>query len=166
MPRSRTTARRYRHVLAALLLAAAPLVASCAKVPLIGGKPAITLDLTAGPMCNSCGKSEPHSLWFHVLQVADASALSGAKPEQVWDHEAKFLGPALLNDPKTTENVIDPGTQKTFTFAREAKAKFIVFEANFCQTKGACWYYVRPLKGSGGAKLDLFVDNFCVSERH
>ncbi len=159
------TARRFRLAVAASATAAALLLTSCAKVPLVGGKPAISLDLTAGPMCNSCGKSEPHSLWFRVLQVTDASGLSGARPEQVWDHEAKFLGPALINDPKQTENVIDPGSQKSFSFGREAKAKFVVFQANFCQTKGACWYYVRPLKGSGGVKLNLFVDNFCVSER-
>ena len=165
MPSSRMTARRFRLAVAASVAAAALLFTACAKVPLVGGKPTIALDLAAGPMANSCGKSEPHSLWFHVLQVADASGLSGTRPEQVWDHEAKFLGPALLNDPKQAENVIDPGTQKSFTFPRDPKAKFVVFVGNFCQTKGACWYYVKPLKGGGGAKLDLFVDNFCVSER-
>ncbi len=159
------TARRFRLAVAVSAMAAVLLLASCAKVPLVGGKAAITLELAAGPMCNSCGKSEAHSLWFHVLQVADASGLSGTRPEQVWDQEAKFLGAALLNDPKQAENVIDPGSQRTFTFPRDPKAKYVVFVGNFCKTRGACWYYVRPLKGGGGTKLNLFVDNFCVSER-
>jgi type VI secretion system VasD/TssJ family lipoprotein len=154
---------------AAILVLGVSLLAglvSCAKVPLVGGEPTITLDLTAGAMCNSCGKSEPHSLWFRVLQVLDATALSGASPGQVWDHEADLLGSALLNDPKQSEGVIDPGEQgKRFVFERDPKAKAVVFIGNFCETRGGCWYHVKPLKGKGGARLDLFVDNFCVSVR-
>ncbi len=160
MPSRRSTL--VSAVVAAALLAA---LASCAKVPLVGGKPVITLDLSAGSSCNTCGKSEAHSLWFRVLQVTDASPLTGTRPEQVWDQEAKLLGSALVSDPKASENVIDPGVRKEFSFERNPKAKFVVFIGNFCKTQESCWYVVKPLKGGGGAKLDLFADSFCVSER-
>ncbi len=163
MIRHRMSARWTRLVAVASIGATALLAGSCAKVPLVGGKPALTIELTAGPMCNSCGKSEAHPLWFRVLQVTDASGLSGTRPDQVWDKETKFLSP--INDPKQSESVIDPGTQKTFTFPREPKAKAVVVIGNFCRTQGSCWYLVKPLKGGGGAKISAFADQFCLSER-
>jgi type VI secretion system VasD/TssJ family lipoprotein len=164
MIRPRLT-RPPRLVAAACAAAAILSLACCAKVPLVGGKPVLTIELTAGPMCNSCGKSEAHPLWFRVLQVTDATGLSGTRPEQIWDREAKFLGPALLNDPKTTENVIDPGTQKTFTFPRDPKAKSVVVIGNFCKTQGSCWCLVKPLQGGGGVRISAFADQFCLGER-
>lgn len=153
---------------AALPIGVAALALSCAKLPLVGGTPAITLKLTAGPQCNSCGKSRGYTLHFRILQVKDATALAATKPEDVWDHEEALLGGALLKDAQgkgVFEDMIDPGATKSVSVPRIPKAAALVFLGNFCKTQGSCWYLVKPLKGSGGASLDLFLDNLCVSER-
>ena len=151
-----------------LLLAVALLVPSCAKLPLVGSGPGITLRVTAGPQCNSCGKSRGYTLHFRILQVKDAAALAATKPEDVWDHEEALFGGALLKDAQgkaIVEDMIDPGASKSISVPRIPKAAQLVFLGNFCKTQGSCWYLIKPLKGKGGASVDLFVDNLCVSER-
>jgi type VI secretion system VasD/TssJ family lipoprotein len=152
---------------AVCVLGAAALAFSCAKLPLVGSAPAVSLHLTAGPQCNSCGKSRGYTLHFRILQVKDATALAATKPEDVWDHEEALLGGALLKDEQgkaVFEDMIDPGATKTVSVPRIPKAAQLVFLGNFCKTQGSCWYLVKPLKGRGGS-FDLFVDNLCVSER-
>lgn len=145
-----------------LLLAAATglLAAGCAKVPLVGGKPSISVRLIATANCNNCGKSNGYPLTFRVLQVTDPTLLTGTTLAQVWDHEDKLLGEGLV---ARNEDVIDPGTRKELKFERNAKAKAVVVEGNFCKTQGSCWYYVKPLKG-GGATIQLGVEASCFGE--
>lgn len=155
-PSPRSTARFVR-VLAALSLAA--LAVGCAKVPVVGGKPQVTLRLAAVPKANSCGQDVGNSMTFRLVQVTDASGMTGASLAQFWDREDKVLGAAFLS---RHDGVIDPGKAAEFKFERDEKAKAVVFVGSFCKPQGNCWYYTRPL--SKGSTLKLTIDEFCLRE--
>jgi type VI secretion system VasD/TssJ family lipoprotein len=123
-------------------------------VPLVGGKPAIVVQLSALPKANSCGKDAGNSMTFRVLQVTDASAITGTTLTQLWDHEDKLLGAAFL---KKDDGVIDPGKKQEYRFEKNPKAKAVVFVGSFCKPQGTCWYYVTK-----GSKLKLTVDEYCL----
>jgi|SRR5580765_5735962 len=140
--------------IAILLALFALTLTSCSKVPLVGGKPAIVVKLSALPKANSCGKDAGNSMTFRIVQVTDASAITGASLTQLWDHEDKLLGTAFL---KKDDGVIDPGKKQEYHFEKDPKAKVTVFVGSFCKPQGTCWYYV-----SKGSKLKLTVDEYCV----
>ena len=146
-----------RLACALIVLAALPL-GGCAKVPVVGGKPEVTLKLTALPKANSCGKDAGNSMAFRVLQVTDASGLTGMSLTQLWDREDKVLGAAFV---KKDEGFIDPGKAGEFKFERDPKAKAVVFVGSFCRPQGSCWYYSQPL--SKGSSLKLTIDEYCVT---
>ena len=133
------------------------LAAGCAKVPVVGGKPEISLKLSALPKSNSCGKDEGNSMAFRVLQVTDASGLTGLSLTQLWDREDKVLGAAFV---KKDEGFIDPGKLGEFRYERDPKAKAVVFVGSFCRPQGSCWYFAQPL--SKGSSLKLTIDEYCV----
>ena len=124
-------------------------VSGCAKAPLVG-KGTLRVVLTATADCNSCGKPSGYPLTYRVLQVTDASPLTGTSLTQVWDKEDKLLGPALL---KKTESFIDPGQSKELPLQREKGVTTLVVVGNFCKTRGACWYFVQPLAQGGTVRL-------------
>jgi type VI secretion system VasD/TssJ family lipoprotein len=146
---------------ALVLLACAALLplAACAKVPVVGGKPQLTVRLTAIANSNSCGKAAGYPLTYRVIQATDASALTGISLVQLWDREDKALGAAFLSK---SEDVIDPGTKKEFKVERNPKAKFAVVVGNFCKAQGACWSVIQPL--SKGSTIRLSVDANCFQE--
>ena len=113
------------------------------SLPFVGGKPSIKLTLEAAPLVNSCGRSSGLPLTVRVLQVSDASALSGATLDHLWDREEKVLGSALLSH---ADVVVDPGTRKETSIDRVAQAKTAVVVGNFCKAEGTCWYLIKPLK--------------------
>lgn len=141
----------------ALVLA---LVSGCAKVPLVGGKPALELKVTATADCNSCGKPNGYPIYIRLLQVTDPSAMTGVSLAQLWDREDKVLAAALV---AKSEQVIDPGTSKEFKIEKDDKAKSVIIVGNFCKSDGNCWYLIKPLKG-GGLKLKLTADASCLRE--
>lgn len=144
----------------AAALAGALLVAGCAKVPLVGGKPTARLVMRATADCNSCGKPSGYPLTVRVLQVTDASALTGTSLAQVWDREDKLLGGAFVGK---SEDVVDPGVRKEWKVELDPKTKAVVVVGNFCKTEGSCWYLAKPVKG-GGVKLKLTLEAFCLRE--
>jgi len=148
--------------IAAAAALAAAVLGSCSKLPLVGGEPELKIKLAATPTCNSCGESTGYPLTVRVLQVTDASGLSGASLVQVWDREGQLLGDALLGKP--VQDVLDPGIKKEWKIERDPKAAAVVVMGNFCKTEGSCWYFVRKLEGGGGASLDLYLDENCVRE--
>jgi type VI secretion system VasD/TssJ family lipoprotein len=134
-------------------------LASCAKVPLVGGKPTIGLKLSSSADANSCGKGTGNSLYFRVLQLSDATAVASLSLAQLWDKEEKVLGPALL---AKSEDVIDAASRRELKIPRDPKAKAIVIVGNFCKTDGTCWRVIRPV--SAGTNITLQVDASCLSE--
>jgi type VI secretion system VasD/TssJ family lipoprotein len=139
-----------RHLPCALaLLTVAPLLAGCAKAPLIG-KGSVKVTMTATADCNSCGKGTGYPLTYRVLQVTDTSLLTGMTLTQLWDKEEKLLGPALLSK---SESFIDPGQTKTLPLERADGAAAVVVVANFCRSAGPCWYYAQPFSRGGTVKL-------------
>lgn len=157
-PSPRLPLARVTCALAALSLAAAAL-SGCAKVPVVGGKPQVTLRLAAVAKANSCGQDVGNSMAFRLVQVTDASGMTGASLAQFWDREDKVLGAAFLSK---HDGVIDPGKTGEFKFERDEKAKAVVFVGSFCKPQGSCWYYTRPL--SKGSTLRLTIDEFCLRE--
>jgi type VI secretion system VasD/TssJ family lipoprotein len=141
-----------------VVLVVAALV-SCAKVPIVGGKPQISLKLTSTTVANSCGKGTGNSLYFRVLQVTDATAVGSLTLAQLWDKEDKVLGPALV---ARSEDVIDAASSREIKIERDPKAKAIVVVGNFCKTEGTCWRVIRPV--SAGTSFKLQVDASCLSE--
>jgi type VI secretion system VasD/TssJ family lipoprotein len=135
---------------------------SCSKLPLVGGDPELKIKLAATEKCNSCGESTGYPVTVRVLQVTDASGLSGASLVQVWDREDQLLGDAMLGKP--VQDVLDPGTNREWKIGRDPKAAAVVVMGNFCKTEGSCWFFVRKLEGGGGASLDLYLDESCVRE--
>ena len=153
----RSGAARAAWACAAALFIAA--LSSCAKVPVVGGKPQISLKLSSSADANSCGRGTGNSLYFRVLQVSDATAISSLSLAQLWDKEDKVLGPALL---AKSEDVIDAASRREIKIERNSAAKAIVVVGNFCKTEGACWRVIRPV--SAGTSLTLQVDASCLTE--
>jgi type VI secretion system VasD/TssJ family lipoprotein len=143
----------------ALALSCAVLT-GCSSLPFVGGKPSIKLTLEAAPLVNSCGRSSGLPLTVRVLQVSDASALSGATLDHLWDREEKVLGSALLSH---ADVVVDPGTRKETSIDRVAQAKTAVVVGNFCKAEGTCWYLIKPLKGKS-TTIKLALDPACLHE--
>lgn len=137
-------------------------LSSCSKLPFVGGPPTLKINLTTIPTSNSCGGSTGYPLTVRVLQVTDASGLSGTTVLQAWDKEGQLLGDALLGKP--VQDVIDPGMSKEWELERDPKAKAVVVMANFCKTEASCWHLVHKLKGGGGAKIKVTFDESCVRE--
>jgi type VI secretion system VasD/TssJ family lipoprotein len=148
-----------RLACALAIIATSFLLASCAKVPVVGKKPQISLRVTAAPKANSCGQDVGNSMTFRVLQVTDAGAMTGASLAQLWDREDKLLGAAFISK---SEGVVDPGKITELKFERDPKANAVVFVGSFCKPQGSCWFLSHPL--SKGSSLKLSVEEFCVRE--
>ena len=157
VPKGIRSRRALALAAAAALLA---VLAGCAKVPLVGGKPAAKLTLTATADCNSCDKGAGYPLTLRLLQVTDASALTGTTLVQLWDREDKLLGGAFVSK---SEDVVDPGTRKEWKVELDSKTKAVVVVGNFCKAGGSCWYLVKPVKG-GGVSLKLALEASCLRE--
>jgi type VI secretion system VasD/TssJ family lipoprotein len=114
--------------------------------------------MTAAKDSNSCGKEAGYPLTYRVLQVTDASVLTGVSLTQLWGKEAALLGPALLD---TKESFIDPGQKKQLPIEKKPGAAAMVVVGNFCKPRGQCWYYAQPLSKGGSVKLVAGTD--CLS---
>ncbi len=149
-----------RLILAAAAAALLAACLGCAKIPLIGGKPAVSMRVTATQDCNSCGRPVGYPLTLRILQVTDATGMTGASLAQLWDHEDKLLGASLI---AKSEEVLDPGSRKEWKVGADPKAKAVVVVGNFCKTEGNCWFLTKPMKG-GSASLKLKADASCLRE--
>ena len=147
-----------RIAFAASVAALLALSSGCAKVPLIGGKPAVQLSMEASAQCNNCGKATAQPLEFAVLQVTDPAAITGTSLVQIWGKEKSLFGEALLT---RDAGFVDPNAKQAFSYAKNPKAKAVVVVGNFCKPDGACWYYVQPL--SKGSRIKLRADASCLS---
>jgi type VI secretion system VasD/TssJ family lipoprotein len=134
-------------------------LASCAKVPVVGGKPQVAIRLASSPDANSCGRGTGNSLYYRVLQVTDASGVASLSLAQLWDKEDKVLGAALL---AKSEDVVDAGAVREIRIERNPKAKAVVVVGNFCKTDGTCWRVIRPV--SKGTNLKLQANASCLIE--
>ena len=141
--------------LALLLLTV--LVASTSCMP-FGGKKSFQLSITATPQCNTCGKASAQPLEFAVLQVTDASAITGTSLVQIWGKEKALFGDALLT--RDTGSIV-PNSSQPFPYARDPKAKAVIIVGNFCKAEGNCWYVTQLL--SKGSRLNLKAEASCWS---
>jgi type VI secretion system VasD/TssJ family lipoprotein len=145
--------------LLAVLVIAGSVMASCAKVPVVGGPPMVNLELEASESCNACGRDNGYPLTFRLLQVSDLSLLTGISLAQLWDREESVFGDALI---ATSEDVIDPGTTRKLKIKRSPEANAVILVGNFCQSQGTCWHMVQPLKGGGSTRLKVVIDETCM----
>jgi type VI secretion system VasD/TssJ family lipoprotein len=145
--------------LAVLLLALAVMPGCAASKKLLKGGLKVTL--TAAPECNSCGKASGYPLQYRVLQVTDASVISGLSLTQLWDKEDKLLGKALL---EKREAFIDPGKTSALSLERKPGATAMIVVGNFCRGSGTCWYHVQPFSQGGSVKLLAGSDCFTVAK--
>lgn len=131
---------------------------SCARG---GGKRTFTLQLESVAQANSCGQASGNSLNFRVVQVTDATPISGVPLSSVWDREDRVFGAAFV---AKKDGYVDPGVQKVrFQYELDAKAKAVVFVGSFCKPAGECWYVTRTL--DRGRTLRLVIDEFCAHEK-
>jgi len=137
------------------LVALAPFVAGCG---IMGGKKSIQLSIDAGPECNNCGKDSPQPLEFAVLQLTDASAITGTSLVQIWGKEKNLFGDALLT--RDTGSII-PRSSQPFAYQRDPKAKAVLVIGNFCKPDGNCWYFSQSL--TKGSKLNLKAGASCLT---
>jgi type VI secretion system VasD/TssJ family lipoprotein len=151
-------ALKSRSALAAIAAFCVLAAIGCAKVPLVGGKAAIQLSLEASDQCNTCGKQSAQPLEFAVIQVTDASAITGTSLVQIWGKEKALLGDALLT---RDTGFIDPKAKQEFSYERNAKAKSVIVIGNFCKPEGTCWYVLQPL--SKGSHLKLRAESSCLA---
>lgn len=133
-----------------LLVVSALLATGCAST--------LKVTLTAAPDLNSCGKPAGYPLTYRILQVTDASVVTGMSLTQLWGKEAALLGPALLD---TKESFIDPGAKKRLPIEKKPGAAGIIVVGNYCKPRGDCWYVARPL--SKGTSLKLVAGPDCLS---
>ena len=138
----------------AVLLAILCLAAGCGKAPFVG-KGTLHVVLTASAKCNSCGKATGFPLTYRVLQVTDASVVTGMTLTQLWDKEEKLLGPALLDK---REAFIDPGQTRELPIERKPGATAMIVVGNFCRSRANCWYYAQSLAAGGSVKLVAGTD--------
>jgi len=139
-------------------LAAVALVSLAAGCGIMGGKKSIQLSLEAGPECNNCGKDSPQPLEFAVLQLTDASAITGTSLVQIWGKEKNLFGDALLT--RDTGSII-PRSSQPFAYQRDPKAKAVLVIGNFCRPDANCWYVSQSL--AKGSKLNLKAGASCLS---
>jgi type VI secretion system VasD/TssJ family lipoprotein len=138
----------------AALVALVALTSGCG---MMGGKKSIQISLEAGADCNNCGKDSSQPLEFAVLQLTDASAITGTSLVQIWGKEKNLFGDALLT--RDTGSIIPRSTQP-FVYARDPKAKAVLVIGNFCRPDGNCWYYSQLL--SRGSKISLKAGASCL----
>ena len=159
--------RTFAHPKGAACAALLLLLGGCSSMPFLSNEPpSLEFTLVADPMLNSCGQDRGLPLFFHVVQVTDASLLTGTTPEQVWTREDQIFGDALLKDAQQKsfyEDFVDPGKSKVIAVERNPKAKYVIFLGNYCQSQNACWYYTSPLKKTGGQKVSLALGSSCVT---
>ena len=137
------------------------LLASCAKVPIVGKSSDIDIKVTADANCNSCGNPNGNPLTLRVLQVTDPASLAGLSLVQLWDNEEARLGGGLVEKKEFT---IEPGTEKVMTTPRQEKATAVVVVGNFCRTEGRCWYLARTLQQGGGISFQVRAGQSCLTE--
>jgi type VI secretion system VasD/TssJ family lipoprotein len=140
-----------------VLLAGLFLLSGCAVKGL--GKRSLSVSLTAAADCNSCGRPTGNPLQYRVLQVKDASVMTGMALTQLWDKESEKLGAALLD---RREAFIDPGKTQRLQVVRKPEATAMIVVGNFCRSRGTCWYYAQPLSQGGSVKLVAGADCFSV----
>ena len=151
---------RWIRPFAAVLLLA--VLSGCAKVPLVGGKPAADMTITAAPDCNNCGRSGAFPLTLRVLQLKDATPLARTTLPQLWDHEAEVLGEAMIGKP--ADQILDPGKQIPLKMELDPATRAVVVEGNFCKTQGTCWYVLKSLKRGQSLKLRVAAHSTCLEE--
>ena len=93
-----------------------------------------------------------------MLQVTDASVVTGMSLPQLWGKEETLLGPALIDK---KESFIDPGQTKVLPVERKPGATAFVVVGNFCKAGGNCWFYAQPM--SRGVKVKLLAGGSCLS---
>jgi len=125
---------------------------------MMGGKKSIQLSLEATAQCNTCGKTSAQPLEFAVLQLTDASAITGTSLVQIWGKEKALFGDALLT--RDTGSII-PNSKQPFAYQRDPKAKAVIVIGNFCKPEGTCWYFSQLL--SRGSKLSLRAEASCLA---
>jgi len=125
------------------------------------GNKALQISITATRDCNSCGKPGGYPLTYRVLQVTDASVVTGMSLSQLWGKEEALLGPALLDK---KESFIDPGATKVLPVERKPGATAFIIVGNFCKADGSCWYYPQPLAKSAKVKLTAGASCLTVSK--
>lgn len=136
------------------LLALALLAGGC----MMGGKKSVQLSLEATDQCNTCGRASAQPLEFAVLQLTDASAITGSSLVQIWGKEKALFGDALLT--RDTGSIV-PNSKQPFVYARDPKTKAILVIGNFCKPDGNCWYYSHSL--SKGSKMSLKAEASCLT---
>lgn len=141
-----------------MLLAGVLAVAGCSAVGLGGKSVRVEVDATAD--CNSCGRPSGYPLTYRVLQVTDPSAVTGMTLTQLWDHEDKLLGPALLD---RREAYVDPGRSSVLPVERKPGVTAVIVVGDFCESHGSCWFYVQPLSRGSHIKLQAGAECFSVT---
>jgi len=145
---------RWARVAVALALAA--MTAGCGGI--MGGKKSIQLSLEATDQCNTCGRPNAQPLEFAVLQVTDASAITGTSLVQIWGKEKALFGDALLT--RDTGSIV-PSSKQPFVFQRDPKARAVVVIGNFCKPEASCWYFTKSL--DKGSKIQLKAEASCLT---
>lgn len=136
-------------------LALAFMIAGCG---MMGGKKSVQLSLEATSQCNTCGRASAQPLEFAVLQLTDASAITGTSLVQIWGKEKALFGDALLT--RDTGSIV-PNSKQPFVYSRDPKTRAILVIGNFCKPDGNCWYYSQSL--SKGSKLSLKAEASCLT---
>lgn len=138
------------------MLALSALLAGCGG--LMGGKKSIHLSIEATDQCNTCGRANAQPLEFAVLQVTDASAITGASLVQIWGKEKALFGDALLT--RDTGSIV-PNSKQPFVYQRDPKARAVIVIGNFCKPEASCWYFSKPL--AKGSKIQLRAEASCLT---
>lgn len=134
-------------------------LSACAKVPVVGGPPKAQIQVTAAANLNDCAKGAAAPLTYRIVQVTDASAMTGTTLGQVWGREDKLLAGAFVTK---SQDSVDPGAKREIGVELDDKTKAVIVIGNFCKTDGSCWYHVAQRKGGGGLKVKLSADASCL----
>jgi type VI secretion system VasD/TssJ family lipoprotein len=133
--------------------------AGCSKVPVVGGPAKARVRVTASADLNDCGKGAASPLTYRIVQVTDASAMTGTTLAQVWGREDKLLAAAYVT---RSQDSVDPGGKRDIGVELDPKAKAVIVIGNFCKSEGSCWYYVAQRKGGGGMSIRLAAASDCL----
>lgn len=139
-------ARLIRLVLLPIGIASALPHASLALPFIGGGGGKVTVTITASADCNNCGAGTASALKVRVFAVADEAGIRTVLNNKglSWSKQIEAAAANVLGKP--IEDFVTPGTTKVLVIPRDAKAKAIVVEGNFCKRIGAGWYFIEPGK--------------------
>lgn len=120
----------------------------------------VGLTLVGDDRLNTCGGEFSNALVVRVLQLTSEAAISISSLDKLAASQSEELGDELI---AAEEVVLSPGGRLQIDILVKPELQFVAVVGNFCETKGDCWRWVRPVADLTGPTVLAFGE-FCIQE--